>query len=69
VVGAARSGSSLAHVVDRLVIEAVLVRYDTLIDTKQVDRLREVFSADAVVGRSRGAIAYGTFELLNRQSV
>ena len=41
--------TSFAHVVDRLAIEAVLVRYATLIDMKQFDRLREVFSADAIV--------------------
>jgi hypothetical protein len=53
---------SIAHVVDRLVIEAVLVLYATLIDTKQFDRLREVFSADAVVnytsaGGIKGSLA------------
>ena len=54
--------TSFAHVVDRLAIEAVLVRYATLIDTKQFDGLREVFSADAVVdytsaGGIKGSLA------------
>ena len=54
--------TSFAHVVDRLAIEAVLVRYATLIDTQRFDGLREVFSADAVVdytsaGGIKGSLA------------
>jgi len=54
--------TSFAHVVDRLAIEAVLVRYAAFIDTKQFDGLCEVFSADAVVdytsaGGIKGSLA------------
>jgi len=51
---------TLARLMDRLAIEEVLVRYSTLIDSKQFDRLAgEVFTADAIVDYTRapGGIA------------
>jgi hypothetical protein len=50
----------LAAMMDRLEIEQVLVRYSTLIDTKQFDLLAtDVFTADAVVDYTKapGGIA------------
>lgn len=52
--------SKMALLLDRAEIEQVLVRYSTLIDTKQFDRLAaEVFTADALVDYTRapGGIA------------
>ena len=51
---------NLAALMDRLEIEQVLVRYSTLIDTKQFSRLAaEVFTSDAIVDYTKapGGIA------------
>jgi 3-phenylpropionate/cinnamic acid dioxygenase small subunit len=56
----------LATLMDRLEIEQVLVRYSTLIDTKQFTRLAaEVFTLDAVVDYTRapGGIAGSVAEV------
>ena len=56
----------LAALVDRFEIEQVLVRYSTLIDTKQFGRLAtDVFTADAVVDYTKapGGIAGSVAEV------
>jgi hypothetical protein len=56
----------LTAMTDRLEIEQVLVRYSTLIDTKQLERLAtDVFTADAIVDYTKapGGIAGSVAEV------
>ena len=57
----AADDTALARTMDRLAIEELLVRYCTIVDTREFDRFDEIFTQDAVIdytdsGGIRGAL-------------